>query len=220
MFRGPNGFEIIYHGNGSSWSPDSCSARCDLAMELFENDDVSIQQDMEGYVEYNRSLFDRKTIERFVAHFVTLMQSCIARPCETIWCLDMLPVNEKSLLLEEWSGRQRVLPLQEKLLHQLFEDQAERLPVDAVAVEEYESRRVLTYRELNHSANMVKGALVDLGVHNECHVGILIPRCAEAIIAIYGVMKAGGAYVPMEVDYPFSQVSTKKFRNHNAEIIS
>lgn len=219
LFTGPNGFKIIYHGNGSSWSPDSCSARCDLAMELFENDDASIQ-DMEGYVEYNRSLFDRETIERFVVHFITLMQSCIARPCETIWCLDMLPTNEKSLLLEEWSGSQRVLLLPEKLLHQLFEDQAERLPMGAVAIEEYESGRVLTYRELNHSADVVKGTLVDLGVHNDCHVGILIPRCAEAIIAIYGVMKAGGAYVPMEVDYPFSQVSAKEFKSHNVEIIS
>lgn len=59
-----------------------------------------------------------------------------------------------------------------------------------------------TYRQVNERSNQVARALRALGVTTDTLVGICMPRSAEAIFAVCGVIKAGGAYVPIDPAYP------------------
>ncbi|HYC90498.1 MAG TPA: amino acid adenylation domain-containing protein [Thermoanaerobaculia bacterium] len=81
----------------------------------------------------------------------------------------------------------------------LFERQVERTPDRvAVACEGVE----LTYAALQARANGVTRHLLDSGVRAEEPVAVVMPRCAEAIAALLGVMRAGAAFVPLDPDAP------------------
>ena len=80
-----------------------------------------------------------------------------------------------------------------------FVAQAARTP-DALALVAGETR--LTYRELSGRVFAVAQHLRDLGVRAEDVVGIGMPRSAEMVVAVLGVMVAGGAFVPVDPAWP------------------
>ncbi|MCR8656493.1 non-ribosomal peptide synthetase [Paenibacillus endoradicis] len=85
------------------------------------------------------------------------------------------------------------------LIHQLFEQQADRTPYrEAVRFEGV----AVTYEELNRRANHLSYRLRSLRVRPDVLVGICMERSIEMVVALYGVLKAGGAYVPLDPDYP------------------
>jgi amino acid adenylation domain-containing protein len=61
---------------------------------------------------------------------------------------------------------------------------------------------LLTYRELDRASTKVARALLRLGVVPGDRVGILAPKSAAAVIAIYGALKAGACYVPLDPKAP------------------
>ena len=85
------------------------------------------------------------------------------------------------------------------LLHSALEHWAERAP-DAVAV--VDSRRTVTYAELDQRANALAAALRARGVGPGARVALLAERSLEAVIGIVAVLKAGAAYVPLDPAYP------------------
>jgi amino acid adenylation domain-containing protein/non-ribosomal peptide synthase protein (TIGR01720 family) len=80
-----------------------------------------------------------------------------------------------------------------------FVAQARRTP-DALALVAGETR--LTYRELSGRVFAVARHLRARGVRAEDVVGIGMPRSAEMVIAVLGVMVAGGAFVPVDPAWP------------------
>jgi len=85
------------------------------------------------------------------------------------------------------------------LLQQLLTDSAARAPErPAVAVGE----RSLSYHELDRLSNQVARALVAQGVAPGDRVGILAPKSAAAVMAVYGALKAGACYVPLDPKSP------------------
>ncbi|MBE1558005.1 non-ribosomal peptide synthetase [Nonomuraea africana] len=85
-----------------------------------------------------------------------------------------------------------------------FERQAARTP-DKVAVV-CESER-LTYAELNGRANRLALALRARGVGVEDVVAVALPRSADLVVALLGVMKAGAAYLPLDADHPADRLA-------------
>jgi amino acid adenylation domain-containing protein len=85
------------------------------------------------------------------------------------------------------------------LLQQLLTDSAARASQrPAVAVGE----RRLSYAELDGLSNQVARALLARGVATGDRVGILAPKSAAAVVAVFGVLKAGACYVPLDPKSP------------------
>ena len=87
----------------------------------------------------------------------------------------------------------------DKTISILFEEQAARIP-DAIAVEFGSDR--LTYRELDHRANVLASELQKRGLKPEALVGLYVDRSLEMVVGLLGIMKAGGAYVPLDPSFP------------------
>ena len=68
--------------------------------------------------------------------------------------------------------------------------------------------RVLTYGELDASANRVANLLIRHGVRIGDRVAIWLPKSLEAIISIWGVLKTGAAFVPVDPGAPASRLAT------------
>ena len=85
-------------------------------------------------------------------------------------------------------------------LSQLLDSAAARRP-DHPAVED-ESGRTLTYRQLDHAADRLAARLARWGVERGDRVGLFLPKCLEAVAAVYGVLRSGAAYVPVDPTSP------------------
>ncbi|WP_442012556.1 amino acid adenylation domain-containing protein, partial [Mycobacterium sp. 2YAF39] len=64
----------------------------------------------------------------------------------------------------------------------------------------------LTYRELDEASNRLAHLVVDCAVGPGDSVGLLLPRSADAIVAILAVLKAGAAYVPIDPMLPDARI--------------
>jgi amino acid adenylation domain-containing protein len=90
------------------------------------------------------------------------------------------------------------------LQHLLTESAANRPRLPAVASGE----RSLSYGELDKLSNQVARALLTQGVEPGDRVGILVPKSAASVVAIFGVLKAGGCYVPLDPGSPAARLSS------------
>jgi len=162
-------------------------------------------------ISYNSNRFEDAAIPfgiaslhaRMLGHLQVLLEGIAANPHQPLKNLPLLTPAEKQQTLVEWNGTKAEYP-QDRCIHQLFEQQAERTP-DAVAVV-FEDQK-LTYRELNERANQLAHYLQQLGVKSEVLVGICVERSLLTIVGILGILKAGGAYVPLDPANPIDRTA-------------
>jgi amino acid adenylation domain-containing protein len=60
----------------------------------------------------------------------------------------------------------------------------------------------LTYRELHQRADAVAAFLIGAGVTKGDRVGVVLPKSADGVACLFGIMKAGAAYVPVDYTAP------------------
>ncbi|MDX2600462.1 amino acid adenylation domain-containing protein [Streptomyces caniscabiei] len=99
-------------------------------------------------------------------------------------------------------GEERVVP--EITLAEGFAAQVARTP-DATAVV-FEDER-LTYAELDARAEELAVRLRGRGAGPGAFVAVAVPRSAELMVALLGVLKSGAAYLPVDLDYPADRVT-------------
>ena len=153
--------------------------------------------------DYNRDLFDRQTVDRWLHHYQTLLDQMVAGPTQPVSALSLLDAAERHQLLVEWNHTDAQYP-RDKCVHQLFEEQVSRTPGSVAAV--FEDTK-LTYAELDAAANRLAHHLLSLGVGPGTTVGICLERSLEMLVGLLGVLKAGGAYVPLDPHYPRERIA-------------
>jgi len=173
------------------------TSKCDLFLQLEEKTEGII-----GRFEYDTDLFDAATISRMVGHFITLLESIVANPDQSILKLALLTISERQQLIN-WNATEANYS-SDKCIHQLFEARVEQNP-DSVAVI-FEGQQ-LTYQELNQRANQLAHHLRSLGVVPDAVVGICVERSLEMAIGILGILKAGAAYLPLDPAYPQERIA-------------
>jgi non-ribosomal peptide synthetase component F len=159
---------------------------------------VRRESGMELEFQYDASRLERAAVERIAGYYLNLLQAAVANPETAVSRLPLLSENERRQLLVEWNQTAAAYPA-DKCLHELFEQQAARVP-DRVAVRCGEI--ALTYRELNEQTNQLAHYLRRQGVGPDRPVGLCLEKSAETMVAVLGILKAGGAYVPLNPDNP------------------
>ncbi|PBP39848.1 non-ribosomal peptide synthetase, partial [Pseudomonas syringae] len=169
------------------------TAQFDLSLALVEADGGLI-----GSLEYASDLFERATIERMAGHLQVLLEGMVADDQQAVAELPLLSCEQRRQVLESFNDTAAAYPA-DKLLHQLFEEQAAQQP-DALAV--VDEAGSLTYSELNARANRLAHYLIGLGIQPDDRVAICAQRSLEMVVGLLGILKAGGAYVPLDHGYP------------------
>ncbi|BBU62178.1 hypothetical protein MSC49_21130 [Methylosinus sp. C49] len=159
--------------------------------------------DLSGWFEYDPGVFDSATIERMARNFLVLLEGVAADPDRRLSETPLLDEAERRSLLVEWNAATAV-PARERLLHRMFERQAERRP-EAIAIAH--KGEEVAYAELETRANRLAHALLEKGVAPETRVGLLIDRGVDMLVGILGILKAGGAYVPLDPGYPATRIA-------------
>src|SRR5690242_19749 len=126
---------------------------------------------------YREDLFKPSTIERMSRHWLRPIEDIVSRPDSTVSRLEMMPEEERALVLGRYAGVSGEYP--RKCLHELFANHAAARP-DAEALVFGTER--LTYRQLDERSNQIAHFLRNQGVALEDRIGIFMDRSAGMIV--------------------------------------
>ncbi|MFD5626604.1 non-ribosomal peptide synthase/polyketide synthase [Streptomyces sp. NPDC127072] len=138
---------------------------------------------------------------RALADRLTLVLHALADdPGRTVASLDLLSPQERAGA--HLTGETHDVPA--TTLAAAFEAQAARTPAATAVVFRGEA---LTYAELDARAEALARRLRAQGAGPESFVAVAVPRSAELMVALLGVLKSGAAYLPLDLDYPAERVA-------------
>ncbi|KJS52554.1 hypothetical protein VM98_30645, partial [Streptomyces rubellomurinus subsp. indigoferus] len=153
-------------------------------------------------LDHRRELFDDEAVRLIGERLVRLFEAIADDLTRPVGRIDLLGPEELRRVLVEWNGDgAEVAPA---TVPELFAAQAARTP-EAVAVSCEGTE--LTYRQLDAAANRLAHLLVERGVGPEDFVALALPRSADLVVAVLGVLKAGAAYVPLDPAYPADRLA-------------
>ncbi|TCV97621.1 amino acid adenylation domain-containing protein [Luteibacter rhizovicinus] len=179
----------------------SANARRYENFELFVNA-VQVDGGIRLECQYNRDLFRAPTIAAWLDAYEALLRAAIAAPDSAARSLGMI----SEIACEALAGLQPVptpFPA-DRLAHEYFEAQTDRAPARAAV--RHGSER-LNYADLEQRANQIAHGLRVRGVGRGSLVGLSLPRGADMVAAVLGVLKAGAGYVPLDPSFPAERLA-------------
>ncbi|MFG2439928.1 amino acid adenylation domain-containing protein [Streptomyces sp. NPDC048508] len=192
----PFDFDVTFAGNPITVHNVSNGPVGDLSLAVYERSDGS---GLHFSFDANPALYADDELalvqDRFLA-LLTAMAS--ADPGLPLGRLDTLTPPEIDAALSAAGAPARPV-VGPSTVADAFADQAARTPDTTALVE---PGRSLTFRELNAAANQLAHLLIGLGAGPERCVALALPRSADTVVAMLGVLKAGAAYVPLDPDHP------------------
>jgi len=165
--------------------------------------EVALDPEIELNLLYPAREVTDRAARRLLGHLQTLMEGLVGGAGKRLSQISSLPESEYQQTVREWNATKMEYP-SHRCLHELFEDQARRVP-DRVAVAD--DQRRLTYGELDRLSERLAGRLRRLGVGADVPVGICLERSVLLVVGILGIAKAGGCYVPLDPRHPVDRLA-------------
>lgn len=153
------------------------------------------------------------------SHLRCLLNTIIANPSnfalQNIAQINILGKEEREKLINIWGKGEHVdlaenFDAKQPLLHNLFERQAKLHPDNiAIKYEDGSHSKAYSYREANSLANNVSRYISTRiqTSQKDIYIAHFFPRCAEAYVAMLGILKSGSAYVPLDPVYPMDRIA-------------
>ncbi|WP_405020634.1 amino acid adenylation domain-containing protein [Kitasatospora sp. NBC_00070] len=153
-------------------------------------------------VEYRPDVFDAATARAVGTRLLGLLARIAAEPRTPVGALEILAEDERHTLLVGWNATAREVG--DATLPELFAARAAATPeLTAVVCGD----RALTYAELAAKVELTARHLAALGVRPGQVVALALPRSADLVAALLGVLAAGAAYLPVDLDHPAERVA-------------
>ncbi|WP_046006385.1 non-ribosomal peptide synthetase [Pseudoalteromonas rubra] len=179
-------------------SLDNKTSKFDLLLDFRES-----QGSISFNFEYNSTLFDASTIACYAEQFKLLCNKVLENTDSPIHAFDLLCDGDKSFLIDDMNNVKKNHDGQ-KLIHQYFEDFAEKAP-HRLALQYLENK--YSYQEINHRANKLAHFLKSKGAAPDKIVGLLLDRRVDTVVSILAVLKTGAAYTPLDVNLPSERIA-------------
>ncbi|TDB82540.1 amino acid adenylation domain-containing protein [Micromonospora sp. KC721] len=178
---------------------DTATAKFDLAFEVVEEPG---RTGMTVGVEYSTDLFDATTAHSLATGLVRLLAAVTSDPERPVGSLELLSADEYERVLAQGAGP--VVDTPRRTLVELFEDQVARTP-DAPAL--VCGDIAYTFAQLDARSAELARLLVEHGAGPDTVVALLLPRTADAVVALLAVLRAGAAYLPIDPAYPPGRIA-------------
>ncbi|MEE1743601.1 amino acid adenylation domain-containing protein [Streptomyces sp. NPDC006641] len=157
--------------------------------------------ELAGEITCAAGLFAPTAEEGLADRFVRVLRQLVADPVLPVAAVDVLHPAERYRLLEELVGT--VVELPPLTLPDLVWRQVRATP-DAVAV--LDALHNLTYRQLHCESDRLAARLKGYGLGPESLVGLALPRSADLVVALLGILKSGAGYLPIDPRYPICRL--------------
>ncbi|WP_427923869.1 non-ribosomal peptide synthase/polyketide synthase [Streptomyces sp. cg40] len=152
-------------------------------------------------LKHHAGRLDADAVQSLADRLTLVLHALADDPGTRVADLDLLTPDE--LAAAHPAGETRPVPA--TTLAADFAAQVARTP-DATAVV-YDGATPLTYAELDARAEVLAARLRARGAGRERFVAVAVPRSAELMVALLGVLKSGAAYLPLDLDYPAERLA-------------
>jgi amino acid adenylation domain-containing protein len=156
---------------------------------------------LDGDVAYALDLFDRETAEALAAGLVRVLEGMTAAPDVPVSQVEVVAPQESRALLELGQGASASAGM--GLVPELFTTRAAVEPDLRALVC---GTVAMSFGEVSGRANRVARWLIAAGVGPGDPVAVVLPRSADSVVALLGVLAAGAMYVPVDLSYPPERV--------------
>ncbi len=159
---------------------------------------------VEGAVVYQSPLYGAGTIQRFIGHYLLLLEHMLRDVNVFPDDVDIVSPEERKRLLDEFN-RPLGHDVGDATLTSLFEAQVERVP-DALAIlgscDNENGIESVSYDELNRRANRLAHHLKQLSVKPGDIVCIVMKPSLDMAVGLWAILKTGACYLPVDPGYP------------------
>jgi len=169
------------------------AAANDVSLWIMEN-----ETGLMGGLNYSTDLFDRATMQRFLASFRMLLRSIVEDAEQPVSLLRIVSEAEPTTTALDSPADREAQPL-----HVSFEAQVDRNPSAVAVIAEDGS---LNYAQLDAQANALAQNLRAAGVGPSVPVALCATGLQRAI-GLIAISKAGGAAVPIDAEHPEAWVA-------------
>lgn len=151
---------------------------------------------------HNVLLYSRKTIERMMADFHSLLDQIIENPNTQI--KNIRTSSNSNLLrdLDQWNNTSAVYP-KNKTVADLINETAVKYPTKTAI---FFNDQEVTYTELNRKSNQLAHYLIHQGIQSNDIIALVADRSPVMIIAVLGIIKSGAVYLPIDPQYPEERI--------------
>ncbi|MCM1145817.1 MAG: AMP-binding protein, partial [Lachnoclostridium sp.] len=154
-------------------------------------------------VDYQTAVFPKEAEVKYIINRLEyIIKQIVENHISLIRDISILPGQEWEKVVCEFNNTAVDYP-KEKCVHELFMEQAKKVP-DKIALV-FEEKQ-FTYRQLDEMSNSLAHFLREKGIGRNRVVPIIARRSWHVIVAMLGVLKAGGAYMPVDPDYPEDRI--------------
>ncbi|OAV43679.1 non-ribosomal peptide synthetase [Lewinella sp. 4G2] len=158
-------------------------------------------QELEILLEYATDLFDADTIQRYVAHFITLLQEVTLKPDAPLETIRTTPEAEYQQLTETWNATCEPLPAGATITSLIAEH------VESAHTAVSAGNGQLTYRELKVAADRLSRQLDQSTDRDEEIIGLYLGPVTEMAVALLATLQSGYAYLPLDPSYPADRIN-------------
>jgi amino acid adenylation domain-containing protein len=177
----------------------TATAKFELRLELAPDHTGALA----GVLEYSSEVYSAESVRRLADSLVTVLGAAVREPDRPVNLLSLIGPAELDQVVHDFSGAGASAPAG-SCLHELFERRVDEAP-DRIAVTDGQLQ--LSYRQLDERANRVAHFLRGRGIGPEQRVAVCLPRSAELVAVLLGVLKAGAAFVPLDPDHPAARLA-------------
>ncbi|MEU4804698.1 non-ribosomal peptide synthase/polyketide synthase [Actinosynnema sp. NPDC023587] len=150
---------------------------------------------------YRPDVFGPAEVEALGARLLAVVEQVVTRPDALVGTLDLITPGERRQVVESFNDTEVDDPV--RTVPEMFAEHARRDP-DAIAVVCEDVR--LTYRELDERSARLAHLLAARGARPETTVALALPRTADVVVAVLGVLRSGAAYLPVDPSYPRARI--------------
>ncbi|MES2732199.1 MAG: amino acid adenylation domain-containing protein, partial [Bacteroidota bacterium] len=178
---------------------DSLISKFDLSFRFNEQSDNRLALRLE----FNTDLFAKSWIDRMLAHYQILLQSLTEAFHQPLFSLPFYAKEELQLVYGHWTEK-KLLPIPP---HTILDLWAQQLQINPQAAAIRFGKDVLTYQEVEASANRLAHHLITTAaVASDDVIGLLARRSPNVIIAMLGILKAGASFLPIDPQMPTGRI--------------
>jgi amino acid adenylation domain-containing protein/non-ribosomal peptide synthase protein (TIGR01720 family) len=174
------------------------SSQFDLTLALRESDG-----NLFATLEYNTDLFNDSTIDRWISHFLVLLESATSDPDMAVSALPLVKTEDLVRLARPSESRSSSLN-SAQLVGKAIAETSCRQP-NAVAV--IDGRRSLSFGELRNRVENLAGRLCGLGLGLDDVVGLFAERSVDAVVMMLAILEAGAAWLPLNPSLPKTRLN-------------